>query len=450
MKTYLKKNWFYFVAFIIPCLIVVVHTLIADTWLTGNGSMIKGDLSMQLIPFYYELWNRVHAGDFSDFTWTIAGGIDFSAISGYLRSPFTLLVLLVPKNWIVDTVQLIMVLKWACASLAMVYFFYNTKFNTLKEHKGAVSLFLGLGYALSNGLINFMMYIQFMDIMICLPFLLLLIEKMVDEKQWKLYCIILAFCMFSNTYIAYQICMFLVLWFFVQFTRQVENKWKSFLIFAGSSILAALINFSTILTGIVISRSRLAVADQGLKQYYLAAILIDLCDYIKQNFIFTEIGRTQSVLPNVYCSIMAITLVMLFVFIKIKKSKKIYILLVTVFMLASIVLGALSFVWHLFSVPNAVYHRFINLYIFFLMFIALEVIIHLKELKMWNVLLVGFVQIGMFVYTFLNLEKYESVVIYLVTILLVVLYMMLLMLPKQGMLMSYYAIQPDDFITRRI
>lgn len=425
-KEFLRQNWFYIVAFTVPWIVMVVHSLIMDTWLTGNGSLLTGDMSIQLVPFYHELWNRVHAGDFSDFTWTIAGGIDFQAVLSYLISPFSLLVLMVPQSWIADTVQFIMILKWALTAVSMVYFFYHTRFNTLREHKRAVSLFLGLVFALSNGMVNYMLYIQFMDVMICFPFLLLLIEKMVDEKRWKLYYVVLVFCMFSNTYIAYQLCLFLILWFFMQFTRRPKVKFKKFMLFAGSSVLAAVTSVSAILSILVLSQKRLESANSVADQDYMSKILVSLTDYIKQLFVFADIAETSSMIPNVYCTVMVLTLALLFVFVKMRKRDKCYMSFVALFMTASIVVGIISYVWHLFNVPNSVYHRFINYYTFALLFLVLQVIIHLKDIRIWHVIVVGAVEIGAFVYTFFSLEQYEDFLTYLVTALCVVLYLMLL------------------------
>ena len=94
MKRIFKKYWFYILAFFLPVVIILIHSWVADTWLTGNGSILRGDMKGQLVPFYYALWDKVHAGENLSYTWNLCGGMDFHSILGYLIWPFTLLILL--------------------------------------------------------------------------------------------------------------------------------------------------------------------------------------------------------------------------------------------------------------------------------------------------------------------------------------------------------------------
>ncbi len=426
MKKKLKKNWIYIAAFAIPWMIFLFHSWYADTWVTGNGSILRGDMSAQLVPFYYELWNKIHAGEALSFTWNVGGGVDFHTISGYLISPFTLLVLLLPKAWIPNVVQFIMVMKWALVTVSMVYFFNRTRYNTIKEHKGVVSLFLGTAYGMGTGMINYMGYIQFEDVMICFPILLLLVEKMVSEKKWKLYYLLLTFSMFSNLYLSFSVCIFLLLWFILQLMSDTGEKIKKFLIFAGTSVLAALTSFNGLITGFALAQGRLDTElDDALKNY-LQSMLVEPHNFIKQLFALTPVADATSYDPNIYFSVIAATLVGTFLFVKIEKKKKIYMLCLAGILTLSFFYGPLSIIWHCFAVPNAVYHRFAYLFVFVMLFLVLHVLIHLEELRLRHICAVGIADGIIFVLTFLFLEYYESYKVYLITIMLMVLTIILL------------------------
>lgn len=431
VRRFLKDKWFYIVALMLPCMIVFIRSLVMNTWVTGNGSIMKGDMTMQLLPFYYELWNKVHSLDSFAFTWNIANGIDFYSVVSYLFSPFTILVMLVPENWIIDTVQLIMVLKWSLSSFTMVYFFYHTSHNNLKERKKEISLFLGLAFAIGNAMINYILYLQFMDVLIWFPILLLLVEKLVKEGKWKVYYLVLTFCIFSNNYISYEICIFLIIWFFMQFNSQTKNKIKKFFVFAGSSILAAATCTFTLLSTYVLAQNRVAVENSQTVMGYINTIFIDLKDFISQMFMFTEISETSSVQPNMYISILAATLLIFFVFIKIGIKRKIYMSASALLLVLSLFFGSLSIVWHLFSVPNSVYHRFLFLVVFMLLFLVLYVLQHLSDIKMWQIIVAFFVELILIIYTFLNIKEYDSFVVYYITFLLWAFYILLLFFYKR-------------------
>lgn len=428
IKEFIKKNWFYMAAIIIPWLIAVIHSYFADTWVTGNGSLIIGDTREQLVPFAYELWEKVHAGESLLYTWNLAAGCDFHAVIGYFLSPFTILLLLFPKTWIPDMIQFTMIMKWALTSFTMVYFFYNTKHNTLKYHKGLVSLFLGLAFALSNSVINYLIYIQFGDITICFPLLLLLVEKMVEKKSWKTYYLLLTFCIISNSYMMFGICLFLIMWFVMQLNGKVQEKWKKFWLFAGTSVLSALTAVFLVIPSLAITQERLATTSGMDRISYAFSILMKPTVFIKQLFLFPMIDPPHEITPNIYFSVLGIVLALFFVFIKISKKRKLYMCAMTTLMIASFFVGVLSLVWHLFNVPNGVFHRFSNIFIFVMLFLVLYVFIHLQDIKIKHIAFVGALLIAGFIITFFSIDEYLTFIPYLGTILLLVLYVMLMFL----------------------
>lgn len=428
IKQWLKKYWVYLVALALPWGLVIVYCFYSDNWLTGNGSLLRGDMNAQLVPFYYALWDKIHLGDDMSYTWNVAGGADFSAISGYLMSPFSLLVLILPRNCIVDVVQFIMVMKWALVSVTMVYFFLHTKHNTLTVHKREVSLFLGLAYGMGSGMLNFMGYIQFNDLMICFPVLLLLVEKMVKNKSWKLYFIVLYFCILTNTYMAFGVCLFLIIWFFTQFDEHTAEKGKKFFIFAGSSIFVALASAQTIVGGLMLSQSRLETEGDDSLREYVYSFLIHPAKFIEQLFFLEPIAMPNDRDPNIYFTVAGVVLVMLFLFIQLNKKKKVYLLSMAMLMIASFFVGILSIVWHCFAIPNGVYHRFSNLYVFLMLFMVLYVFKYLETIQLKHVIILGIIEAVIFVYTFFNITTYNSVAVYLGTILLGALYTILLVL----------------------
>ena len=128
-KNFLKKNWNYIIAFLIPWILIVIHSIVRQSWLSGNGSILNGESGTIYYELYIELWNKVHKGGSLLYTWNAGGGLDFlHLIFEYLLSPFTILLLLVPQTWIANLLQCIMVLKWSLFAVSLLYYF-----NTLKQ-----------------------------------------------------------------------------------------------------------------------------------------------------------------------------------------------------------------------------------------------------------------------------------------------------------------------------
>ena len=62
VKEFVKKNWNYIIAFLLPWILVVIHSIVRQSWLTGNGSILSGEAGTVYYEMYTELWDKVHQG----------------------------------------------------------------------------------------------------------------------------------------------------------------------------------------------------------------------------------------------------------------------------------------------------------------------------------------------------------------------------------------------------
>ena len=419
-KNIILDNWFYIIAFIIPLIIAISFCFVEGIWFTGSGNIATGDMAIQLIPIAYELWDKFHLHESFSFTWHIMDGLDFGSLIGYMISPFTLIMLLIPRKWIPDYIQLIMLVKWSLVSLSMTFFFYNSKYNKVTECRKLVSLFLGLAYALSNGLMSYIIYIQFMDVMICFPVLLLLVEKMVDKKTWKLYCMVLAFIIFSNSYIAFQICVFLVVWFVLNIIDDdVTEKKRKTIIFLGSSVLAGFSNCAFVFDSLTGAAGRLEMDYSSQLEYFRQGMINMPYDIINKLFVFNDILGPTDKLPNIYFSVSAAVIILLFPFIKMDNRKKVFIIIIAILLTAGFFVGYVNLFWHIFIPPNGVYNRFMYLFIFFMLFIALLVIGQLSDVSILKIIISMVFAIGLFIYTFFNIKLFDNEIMYILTMMIV-------------------------------
>ena len=421
IKNFLQKNKIYIIAMIFPWIVAISYCIVNGLWMTGEGNIAVGDLTLQIIPLAYEVWDKVHLHESLSFTWHIMDGVNFSSLVGYLASPFTLVMLLIPRDWIPNYIQFIMLFKWSLVAFSMTYYFYNTRHNKLTEGKGLVSLFLGLSYTLGTGMMSYMLYIQFMDVMICFPILLLLIERLVSDKNWKMYYVVLSFAIFSNSYIAFPICIFLIFWFFLQlFEENVEEKIKKFIIFVGSSLLAGLTNVLFLISGLHDSSGRLTMDMSKQLEDYKSWMIIKPYNFIKQLFMYNYIQGPSDKLPNVYCSLVAIIILLLFPFLKMNIKKKIYMCGIFILLLASFFVGKLNLFWHLFTPPNGVYNRFMYLFVFYCLFLALNVFCNLEGVQLRDVIVICILAFAIYFYTFFSVKKYDTIMGYIGSLAIIV------------------------------
>lgn len=428
-KKFLKSKGIYIIAFLIPWLIVLVHSIIRSGWLTGGGSILRGDSGVQYYQLCVELWNKVHSGESLFYSWNAGGGFDFYLnFAYYLISPFTILIAVVPKGWLENTVQIVMVLKWSCIAVTMTYYFMHTKFNQLKEHKRFVSLTLGCVFALSNCILNFVAYFNWNDVIILLPLLLLEIERMLENGHWKRYYCLLTLAILCNFYTAYQVCIFLLLWFVFVMNSETGQKIRKLAVFMGSSLLAAISGLVVIMPCIVGVADRYSVITEQDKRVYVSSVIANVWKSISKWFAFDTVYNVTDLQPNLYISVGAATVLALYLFTAVPKKQKIKTTILYLFVLGSVYIGVLSYVWHGFSVPNAVYHRFLYLYVFLSCFVCMQLIMHIQEIRLRSVVIVLLCECVLIVVGFFNVQQYQEFYTYLITILLFALYQIICVL----------------------
>ncbi len=429
IKRVVKEKWMYITIFVLPWVVLLIHSLYCKGWPLFEGSILRGDTALQLYPLCVELWEKVHSGDSLFYSWNAGGGYDFFLnMAYYLISPFTLLVLMVPRGWVEHAVQVIMILKWSCIGVSVVYYFMHTKHNQLKSLKPLVSFILGLAFTLSNYVLMGISYFNWNDVILLFPILLLLVERMVEKENWKLYYVLLTLAMLCNFYMAYQLCIFLFLWFLMQLKKDTHHKVRKALIFVGNSVLAAVSSLVVILPCVFGVGNRYSGDVESANAMYISTIIADVKTAISKLFIMDKVGEVVSLNPNLYFSVGFAVLLGFYVITNAKAKDLIRNIMLAVFMTVSIFVGALNFVWHGFSVPNGVFHRFLYLVVFVYLFLIMKTVTRFRVIKFKHVVCVGIVELILFVVGFFNVESYLNYYTYLITVLLGVFYYIILVL----------------------
>ena len=164
------------------------------------------------------------------YSWQIGLGSDFiSVFAYYLASPFNWLVILSPKNHVIEFMSVLMIVKIALCGTTF-YIYLKSHFDLDSDNK--IPLVFSTAYALSGFVAAYSWNIMWMDSVMLAPLIILGLEKLVKEGKVVLYYITLAVSIFSNYYISIMICIFLVFYFAVLFLNQKNGRWKAFLRFA--------------------------------------------------------------------------------------------------------------------------------------------------------------------------------------------------------------------------
>ncbi|MCR5702222.1 MAG: YfhO family protein [Lachnospiraceae bacterium] len=443
MKKIIKEKGVYILAFCIPWLLLVVHSIVRQSWPFFDESIMRGDCGKQYYQLCVELWNKVRSGGSLLFSWNAGGGIDFLLnMFYYLFSPFTLIILAVPKAHIADAVQVVMILKWSCMYVTMLYYFMHTKFNTITKNKKFISFVVATVYALSNCILYRLALFNWHDVLILFPIILLLLEKMIRDGSWKLYTLLLWIAILTNFYTAYQLCVFLVIWFVFCINKDTEHKLSRLLTFAGSSLLSGVSAMVVILPSVLNGYNRTSLNEQNLvflKNIYTNKILFSVWVFFEKMFLFDDTSDAVSINPNMYFSIGALVLVG--IYIGIKSDIKIKNIALLLFLIASLFVGKLSYAWHGFSIPHGLFHRILFLFVFMVAFIVMDLFNNIDTIEWKKTAVIMFVELIVLVAAFLHITQFAGFYGYFISFMLFAFYVILMVLYlKKSINLSHFAV----------
>jgi len=418
----------------------------------GDTTVLRMDLYHQYGPLFAELFDRVTEHKTFLYSMTSGGGSSFLGnYFNYMSSPLTALIFLFDRIQISYAISFLVGLKCMLSAGAFTYYL-----KISQNGNSAPASAFGVLYAFCAYFLAYFWNIMWLDAMFIFPFIILGIERLIKKGSARLYIASLTLLLFSNYYMGFMACLFSVIYFFAYYfinnaSSDILNKELTFekklsfkrlmnykladraLRFAGASLLTGmlcavfLIPVYFILTG---SSATSGNFPSSVKMYFSAF------EFIKSHFAFIETtirSSGEDVLPNVYCGIICLILVPLFVVNKeIRlKEKGIYIILLLL-LFFSFDLNMANYVWHAFHFPNDLPYRFSYMYSFILLVISFKSFKHLKAIGIKEIGYVSMAWIAMVIIADeMKTEKMESITVY-VTAAFIIIWCAVLFMKKRN------------------
>lgn len=395
---------------VIAAVIMLFAYVVWEFFPFGENIILRMDLYHQYAPLYAELYERVFGGDSLLYSFTSGLGSSFLGnYFNYLSSPTLLFVLLFGHINVPEAIAAIVLVKAAASAYTFTYFAGKiTKKSTV-----ATAAF-GLLYAFCGYFVAYYWNIMWLDAVVMFPIVMLGIWYIINERKYLPYVLSLAYIMMTNYYMAYMVCVLSVIFFlyfyFSEHTASdklnndviIKSKYKRTLgvkifdsrfltsgfAFAGSSVLAALLAAFALLPVFFILQGSSATNSNFPTTF---SSYFSIFDFFANHLAGVEPTIRSSgdtVYPNVYCGIVTLVLVPLYMFSKkFSLREKIASTAVAALFFFSFNTNVLNFIWHGFHFPNDLPYRFSFAYSFFLLFIAYKVFTRIDKISSRDILM---------------------------------------------------------------
>lgn len=393
-KEFLRRNKLYLLSFCIPAAVMLIIFMINNIYPFGNGSrsFLHIDMYHQYFPFLTEFYHKLKNGESLLYSWNTGIGSNFLALYVYyLASPFNWLCVLVPESLLMEFLSYMVVFKIGLCGAAFTCYLKN-HFRTGTW----VILCFSLFYALSGFMAAYNWNVMWLDVIALAPVVILGLERLVHEGNCRLYCIALGLSILSNYYLSIMLCLFLVFYFAVLLAskspasgsvsaplafpglRRVQNFYlKAFIRFAVYSLLsggmAAVLLFPELAALMLTEFSEINFPDTAKTYFSMMDMLARHCFNVT-----VETGLDHW--PNLYCGTAVFLLLPLYALqsgIPLRERAPKLILLA--FILISFSTNVLNFMWHGLNYPDSLPARQSFLYIFLLLVLCFEALLHIRE-----------------------------------------------------------------------
>lgn len=354
-------------AMLLPLTTILIAYIAMGVFPFGNQATMIIDSYHQYVPFFSEFHDKIWHGESFLYSWHGSLGFNFIAVQAYyLASPLNFLIALFPASMMIEAFETLIVLK-ICLSGWTAYRYLRRRTGRNDYSTVVFASF----YALGGFSIAYNWNVMWLDSIVLFPIILMGVEKLINDRDGRMYAVSMGLAIFCNYYMAIMICIFVVLYFFViWFSRKregIRQFLRSGIHFVLCSVLAggmaAIYLFPTYYTLINSSQGS---APTSFKIYR------NFLEIFRQQFALVEPTQLTGA-PNIYCGVL---LVMLVVFYAVSKTiplrEKIGRLFVTGFVLVSLNINVLDYVWHGFHFPNNLPGRFSFIYIFMVVVMAYD------------------------------------------------------------------------------
>lgn len=391
----LQRNKLILAAFCLPVILMLLAFLVMGIYPAGENQIAVIDMYHQYVPFLGELQSKLQSGGSLFYTWNGAGGSNFwNLLAYYGASPLNLILVLFPKKFLMEGVTLILLLKIGLAGSTMAVYLRAIVWE--KDKRSADISLVGFAtlYALCSYVMAYYWCIMWMDAVALLPLCILGLHKILDGRSGVFYTVCLALVVFINYYMAIMVCIFILFYYPVVYFIKVQGESAGhFFKTTGRAVGYSLL-------GVLMSAVMLLPTWMSMQStYYISAdmpekteLYNDLLDILNQMLPNAELTYREG-LPNLYCG-MFVVILLVFYWISrtIPLREKLLNGAFLVFLIFSLNINKLDFIWHGFHFPNQLPYRYTFMICFLLIAMAYQVFQRVDEIRvnhLWILLAAG-------------------------------------------------------------
>ena len=378
---FFDRHFYTLLAFLVPLGLMLLAFIKLKLYPFGDQQILVVDAWHQYFPFLKELRSKLISGDSLFWSWNIGGGTNFIAlIAYYASSPFNLLSILCPVDYLTEFMAVMTLIKIALAGLTFSIFLRG-----MYRRQDLTTVAFSTAYALCAFSMGYYWTWMWLDGVALFPLIILGLNKLIDEGKYKMFTFSLALALISNYYIGAFICIFVALYYVVAYLSRfklgdIRNLTKitcRVLIF---SVIGVALSLIIVLPTYFALSHASAASNQFPSTWQVYKPWLDVFNDLLSGVSPNRQQMSGSV--NIGCGMLSLILIFIYSFNKkIGIRERIANISLLIFIFLTFNINMLDFVFHGFHFPNELPHRYAFIFSFLLVASGYRAFISLRSVK---------------------------------------------------------------------
>lgn len=369
--------------FLLSTLVWVMILMINSCVPFGSNSAVVSDGFIEDYPTTMSLIHNLKHGVFSAVDYSIGiqrGGISLASFQ-YFMNPLRLIMLLFPDSKSLLAFNVFYGCLFVLSGQSMLFYLIHKPYGNRMDKRELKLIPIAMCYNLSSFLLCYYSYGGFLEFALIIPLIMLAMDRLIYEKKYMFYTIVLAYYMVLSTYFAFLLCIFLVIYFFALDHHGLKNMVKNGVRFACFSMISAGIASFSLLSfyGSVTNSGYIEqdTTDNSSINWMTQNLLGNITDFEVIHRI--NQATTSTNVANTYAGLLLLLIIPVFLLLKkyglSYRIRRVFLLALLYFAYGN---DLLNYVFHGFHFQSMVPNRFSLFFIFMLVVTFYEVVCDYK------------------------------------------------------------------------
>lgn len=384
-ERFLYDNRVYIYTIVVSTLLYVIVASYNQAVPFGTGSILVSDGYAENYPTFMHSMRAFKDWYFSTIDYSLGfmrGGHDLTSFLTFIN-PLRIIPLFFPEGYELLAFNTLYAVEFILIGPSiLIYLTHRPRGGRMNKNELKL-IPIALCYNLSSYVLCYYSFAGFLEMTLIFPIIMLALDRLIYEKKYIAYIVLLSLFMIDSVYMAFLMCEFLALYFFTMDHGSIKDLIKNGIRFAIASITSALIASFTLLPFYgAVNNTNYSSHDKSTASNEIKIFTQNIIGNLKDTEVLHRLSMVNDEwnVANTYCGLLILLIIPLYLMnVRIKLSERIKRIVLIAILYFSYGNELMNFVFHGFHKQTLVPNRFAIFVIFVLVTLIYDLALNYKD-----------------------------------------------------------------------